>query len=411
MQRLSIRLPNASTVFLCCVVPCGGLHDPLRLAGLAHFTEHMVARNARLLGDKYSLEYEAAMRFGSWLDAYTTLVDTCFEVEILPEYYHEARDWLEQVVTALPFDEVDWHLEQRVLWLQIRNREYTYDSERLLRRLIYGSRSRPARLLSGTVRTLRRTTSGDIRRFWRKHYRPEQMFLLEVGALPDGADPESLALLDKGNHFLTRELHSGVPPRGPIVHHTPRQRNTLTLDMAFLLPEEFARQPEQLFNALLLYRILDMKMMQYLRHWRGDISETEIGIGTYPLRIYVETEAIGGGEKSLEIVEQALAAARDCQSPPVEEVTTSARLALRYLHSVQDCAYRFGQHLLTPTGIFWADELQFLQRLLESPEVYSERFRATAQQIIQPNRLVLLLSGLVSRKEQTAIREMAARME
>lgn len=408
MQQLSVRLPNTSTVFLACVVPCGGLHDPLRLPGLAHFTEHMVARNARTLGDDYTLEYEAALKFGSWFDAYTTLTDTTYEIETLSEHYEQARAWLTQVVTSLPFSAADWRREQRVLWLQIRDREYGYYTDRLLRRLVYGARSRHARLIGGTVASLERTTPDDIRRFWRRHYKPEQMWLLEVGALPHGIEPDALATLNKSDHFLTRDLRSAVPFAGPLVHFTPRRRDTIDIDFVFLLPEEFAREPELLFCALMLYRILEAKLLQRLRHWEGDISEIEMGIEFHPLRLYVGAEA--NGKQPLSVVKRALEAVWACRSPTMDDLLMSARLALSYLRSLLGSPHRFGRHLLTPTGIYWAEEMDFVQRVIASPEAYLDTLRAAAERAIHAERLVLFLRGVFSSKAREQIREKLANL-
>lgn len=408
LQRLSVRLPHASTVFLCCVVPVGAMHDPVRRSGLAHFTEHMVSRSARLMSGDYSCDYEAALKFGSYVDAYVELNRTCFEMEVPAEHYPAAREWLTQLVCTLSFSENDWRREQRVLWLQLRDRPYTYDINLLLRRLVYGARSQYARPLGGTLLSLRRTTAADIRRFWHTHYRPEQMFLLEVGALPHGIEPENLSTLARRPHFLTRDLRS-TPRNGPIVRFTARRMHTLDIDIAFLIPDACVQDTPRLLSVLLLPRLLEVKLMQRLRHEQGDISDAYGSLNRYPLSLDVEMEAIG--RHPVQVLERVFQAVSECRQVNPDDLIAVSRLRLTYLRGLTNSPADFGKHLLSPTGILYADNLRLQEQILTTPSRTAETVRDVAQRILASKNLILMLRGGFSRQEKEEIKENAHRIQ
>lgn len=408
-SRLAIRLPHASTVSICCIVPYGGIHDPYRLPGLAHFTEHMVARNAPRTPNAPA-DYESALRFGGFLDAYMSLSLTGFEIEVPPEHHAATREWLIRLICDFSCNEEDWKREQRVLWLQIRDHKYVYDTNVILRRLLYGTRSRYSRRIGGTVPSLRRTTCADIYRFWRRHYKPERMFLLEVGALPDGIEPSALLAIteqEKLRHFLTRNLHCTFSRNEPLVRFEPYRTSVLDVDLVFLIPADIVRSPERLLCTQLLSRLLQIKLIQRLRHEHGDISEVYGGLSAYPLRIHRDFEAIG--KYPVRVVERALLAASECRAPSVEDLIAAAHLRFRYLHTLLGSAAEFANHLLQPTGLFYAEELQLQREILSAPERSVALVHEVAQRVLTRANLVLMLRGRFTSEERASIQELASR--
>lgn len=395
MQQLSIRLPHTRSVFLVCIVPCGAIHDPWRLPGLAHFTEHMVARNARVARRGYSLEYEAAACFGAWMDAYTTPTETCYEMEVAPEYYDEAAAWLRAVATTMPFEDEDWNKEQRVLWLQLHN-QASISTELQLRRWVYGARSRWARPVAGTIAALRQTTPAAIRRFWSKHYRPEKMFWLEVGALPHGIEPETFAATDRTGHFLTRPLTEEATLAVPIVRiiREPQSRRTMKARFDFLLPRGFAQNLENLFSLFLANRILELQLLHHLRHLQGLTDDVEVGMAHYPLRTGFGLEAFG--LEPSDVMWGIVEALRACCEASAEDVWTAAQMRLRSLRSLVLKPYELGQVLQQPTGVYWMDDARFTERVTNQPAAYVAPVRDAACAVLRRDNLVAQIYGAFS---------------
>ena len=196
-------------------VKTGTRHETAGEAGISHFLEHMLFKGTET---RSALQIAREVdQVGGDFNAFTTREYTCFHILLLDRDVKLGIDILGDVILNSDFDGEELERERKVILQEISMveesaEELTHD---IFFELIYG-RHPLGRPILGTEGSIKRVKRGDVLRFFRKHYRPDQMIVSVSGDISHGSVVKQL-------HRLIRHDWPGRP-RG----HAPAQRRKVT---------------------------------------------------------------------------------------------------------------------------------------------------------------------------------------
>lgn len=205
--------PTAPVVAIQTWFGTGSIHEDEFLgAGLAHYVEHMIFKGTptRTPGD-ISREISDV---GGRVNAYTTFDRTVFHVVMPSAHWETGLDVLADAVQNATFPEDEWEREQTVILQEMAmNRD---DPQRELGRLLWSTafRVHPHRHpVIGYREVFLQTTREDLLRFFRIHYRPDNMIIAVAGDV----DPLAMeaAIRDQFADFERRMRAPIVLPQEP----------------------------------------------------------------------------------------------------------------------------------------------------------------------------------------------------
>ncbi|GEM_PF-2682837 len=176
------NFPGTRTFSLAIVVRRGSRHDPPRLAGLAHFLEHLVHKGTKRWkdSDRISAQFESK---GLEENALTSRSYTSFYIyEAMPRLLEYCFDFLTEIVVNPLLEEEAISPEKGV----IVDEHFTYkdrseiEIEELLSRMLY-LHSPLGRRIEGSPETIGRIQRSDLVRMHQKYYVPNNMIVVAVG--------------------------------------------------------------------------------------------------------------------------------------------------------------------------------------------------------------------------------------
>ncbi|MGC4121515.1 MAG: pitrilysin family protein [Myxococcales bacterium] len=161
-------------------VKVGTRHERRREAGVSHFLEHMLFKGTeRRSALDIALEVD---RVGGDFNAFTARETTCFHILSLGRDAGLAADILADVVLNSNFESEEFERERKVIQQEISMVEE--NPEELVHdvyfELIYG-RHGLGRPILGSDSSIRRMRRADLLRFFRRHYRPDQIVISAAG--------------------------------------------------------------------------------------------------------------------------------------------------------------------------------------------------------------------------------------
>ncbi|RHW26996.1 insulinase family protein [Nocardioides immobilis] len=153
--------------------------------GASHFLEHLLFKGT---DERSALDISIALdAVGGEFNAFTAKEYTCFHARVLGEDLPLAVDVLGDMVTGSVLDTHDVDAERDVILDEIAMHEDDPDDvvQNLLADLAWGS-GPLGRPIAGTTGSIEAMTRAQIQRFYRKHYRPENMVVSVAGAVDHG---------------------------------------------------------------------------------------------------------------------------------------------------------------------------------------------------------------------------------
>jgi predicted Zn-dependent peptidase len=161
-------------------VKAGTRHERPREAGVSHYLEHMLFKGTTA---RSALDIAREVdRVGGEFNAFTAREYTCFHLLLLDRDLALGTDILSDVVLDSTFDADELERERKVILQEISMVEES--PEELVHDLffeqIYG-RHGLGRPILGTETSIRRMRRGDLVRYFRKHYRPDQLIVSVAG--------------------------------------------------------------------------------------------------------------------------------------------------------------------------------------------------------------------------------------
>ena len=194
-------------------VGTGAVHEQEYLgAGLSHFLEHMLFKGT---SNRAPAEISKAIdNAGGDINAYTSYGRTVYLANLPADAWRVGIDVISDVVMNAVFPEEEWLREREVVLREVAmGRD---DPERILGKLLFGTayRVHPYRHpVIGHEDILTRMTREELVTFYRRHYVPDNIIAVVVGAVRVGE--VEAALRDVFEPFRRRARAPVVIPREP----------------------------------------------------------------------------------------------------------------------------------------------------------------------------------------------------
>lgn len=158
----------------------GARHELPSRAGISHFIEHLLFKGTpkrdalKIVSDIESV--------GGEINAMTDKEYTCYHILISKEHLNKAGEILSDIILNTGFKKPDIEIERKVILQEIATVGETpeeYASDLFLER-VFGDHGLGRNIL-GTSKTIRATTPGEIKRYFYRHYHPQNAVVAAVG--------------------------------------------------------------------------------------------------------------------------------------------------------------------------------------------------------------------------------------
>jgi predicted Zn-dependent peptidase len=164
-------------------VGVGSRDETARLHGASHFLEHLLFKGTP---ERTALEISLALdAVGGEFNAFTAKEYTCFHARVLDEDLPLAIDVLGDMVTSSTITADDVEAERDVILDEIAMHDDDPDDvvHNLFAAQAWGEDSPLGRGIAGTTESIEALTRDQIRRFYKRHYRPANMVVSAAGNL------------------------------------------------------------------------------------------------------------------------------------------------------------------------------------------------------------------------------------
>jgi predicted Zn-dependent peptidase len=193
-------------------VGVGSRDETARLHGASHFLEHLLFKGTP---ERTALEISLALdAVGGEFNAFTTKEYTCFHARVLDEDLPLAVDVLGDMITSSSLASEDVEAERDVILDEIAMHDDDPDDvvHNLFAARAFGEDTPLGRGIAGTTTSIESLTRDQIRRFYKRHYRPANMVVSAAGNL-DHAAVVRLVRKAFGRRGFLSGSESPVPPR------------------------------------------------------------------------------------------------------------------------------------------------------------------------------------------------------
>ena len=196
-------------------VGVGSRDESPALHGCSHFLEHLLFKGT---GARSALDISVALdAVGGEFNAFTAKEYTCFHARVLDEDLPLAVDVLGDMITASTLTAEDVEAERDVILDEIAMHDDDPDDvvHNLFAEQAWGD-TPLGRPIAGTVRSIRSLTRDQVRRFYRRHYRPANVVVAAAGNVDHTALVRQVRTAFARNGWLDgRAAPEGPPPRTP----------------------------------------------------------------------------------------------------------------------------------------------------------------------------------------------------
>ncbi|HEY3531124.1 MAG TPA: pitrilysin family protein [Nocardioides sp.] len=180
MRIISEQVPAQRSATIGVWVGVGSRDESPALHGCSHFLEHLLFKGTP---ERSALDISIALdAVGGEFNAFTAKEYTCFHARVLDQDLPLAVDVLGDMVTSSLITDEDVDAERDVILDEIAMHDDDPDdvAHNLFSSLAWGDSSL-GRPIAGTVASIEAMTRDQIRRFYKRHYRPERMVVSVAG--------------------------------------------------------------------------------------------------------------------------------------------------------------------------------------------------------------------------------------
>lgn len=200
-------------------VGVGSRHETSALHGASHFLEHLLFKGT---GERSALDLSVALdAVGGEVNAFTAKEYTCFHARVLDEDLPLAVDVLGDMITSSTIDHEDVEAERDVILDEIAMHDDDPDDvvHNLFAEVAWGADSPLGRSIAGTEASITALDRARIRRFYKRHYRPDNMVVAVAGNLDHARVVRQVKAAFGRADFLAAETAQSAPrpPRRPKV--------------------------------------------------------------------------------------------------------------------------------------------------------------------------------------------------
>lgn len=173
-------MPGVRSVTLGFWVALGSRDEPAEMAGASHFLEHLLFKGTRSRSARDIAEAFDAV--GGDLNAFTSREHTAFYARVLDRDLPMAVEHLCDMLQNSVIRSADVESERRVILEEINMNLDTPDQliHDVFAETLWGGHPL-GRSVLGNVETVSAVSRDRIRRFWRRHYRPENLVVVAAG--------------------------------------------------------------------------------------------------------------------------------------------------------------------------------------------------------------------------------------
>ena len=190
------RMPGFQSLSLGIWVKAGTRHEAKKEAGISHYLEHMLFKGTE---KRSALQIAREVdQVGGEFNAFTSREYTCFHLLVLKADLDFGLDILTDVLLNSKFDSTEFETERKVILQEIsmvdeNPEELAHDR---FFELVYSGHPLGLPIL-GTERSIRRMKRQDMVKYFRDHYRPDELILSVAGDVSDATIKKKLGHLIK----------------------------------------------------------------------------------------------------------------------------------------------------------------------------------------------------------------------
>ncbi len=209
------QVPYTRSVALGIWVKAGSRVEPGDANGVAHLCEHMVFRGTTSRSAQRLAEEMDDM--GGEFNAVTGREFTTFFAHVLDQHFDQALDLLGDMVLNATLDERELEREQGVVLEEIKM--YDDDPGALAEELaasLFWSGHALSRPVEGTAASVKKLTAADLRAFYHRYYKPQNMVIAVAGNVDPASTYEAVVqMLGQGDRNPVMVAANGMPVYGP----------------------------------------------------------------------------------------------------------------------------------------------------------------------------------------------------
>jgi predicted Zn-dependent peptidase len=182
LRIISEQVPGARSATIGVWVGVGSRDESPVLHGCSHFLEHLLFKGT---SERSALDISIALdAVGGEFNAFTAKEYTCFHARVLDDDVPLAVDVLGDMITSSLITAEDVEAERDVILDEIAMHDDDPDdvAHNLFSSLAWGE-SPLGRPIAGTVDSIEGMSRDQVRRFYRRHYRPERMVVSVAGSV------------------------------------------------------------------------------------------------------------------------------------------------------------------------------------------------------------------------------------
>ena len=201
-------------------VGVGSRDESPTLHGCSHFLEHLLFKGTR---ERTALDISIALdAVGGEFNAFTAKEYTCFHARVLDEDLPLAVDVLGDMITASTLDAEDVEAERDVILDEIAMHDDDPDDvvHNLFAHQAWGD-TPLGRPIAGTDASIQALTRAQIVRFYRRHYRPENVVVAAAGNVDHTALVRRVKRAFARNDWLSGRAEPVLPRHGSRKRVTP----------------------------------------------------------------------------------------------------------------------------------------------------------------------------------------------
>jgi predicted Zn-dependent peptidase len=164
-------------------VGVGSRDETVTLHGCSHFLEHLLFKGT---AERSALDISIALdAVGGEFNAFTAKEYTCFHARVIDSDLPLAVDVLGDMITSSLLTAEDVEAERDVILDEIAMHDDDPDDvvHNLFAELAWGSGTPLGRSIAGTVDSIEALTRAQVQRFYRRHYRPDNIVISAAGNL------------------------------------------------------------------------------------------------------------------------------------------------------------------------------------------------------------------------------------
>ena len=212
LRVISEQLAGVRSASIGVWVGVGSRDETRALHGCSHFLEHLLFKGTT---ERSALDISIALdAVGGEFNAFTAKEYTCFHARVLDEDLPLAVDVLGDMVTNSLISGEDVEAERDVILDEIAMHDDDPDDvvHNLFAAQAWGADSPIGRPIAGTVDSITALSQVQIRRFYRRHYRPANMVVAAAGNVDHTALVRRVRKAFGRNDWLSGD-EAPVPPR------------------------------------------------------------------------------------------------------------------------------------------------------------------------------------------------------